>query len=397
MFSHTQDGELINDSDVALVYDQIEKIFDNIEGIADDLEEKGQDITLGSLLDKKFNEYLKSLSSKTKLSEEKIQIIKAIYEARLKEEIFDNACADLDQLSTVGWNEYEDCAGDNLTNLKNGYGELVEYFVSKIPPERILLNEQVIKIQYPNKDQENDNLSDYVITVTTFNNETQKESTYYALQCLCTISLGVLKDTYKTLFEPSLPGYKINAIQKLGFGVVNKVFIVFGEPVFDGNVQGMQLLWREDLDLDLKTTRDLKNPYFYRSFGSFEVLPKSPNILYTFIGGEDAKYLETIKDETTLVDIFDELFQRCFSDKNMPRPMRVLRSRWYSNEFEKGSYSFVKIGASIGDIKALASSVNNKLHFAGEATHSKYFSTVHGAYASGLTAANKILNELKKH
>ena len=41
--------------------------------------------------------------------------------------------------------------------------------------------------------------------------------------------------------------------------------------------------------------------------------------------------------------------------------------------------------------KELARAASNRLFFAGEATDSDYFGTVHGAYLSGVRAANEIL------
>ena len=40
---------------------------------------------------------------------------------------------------------------------------------------------------------------------------------------------------------------------------------------------------------------------------------------------------------------------------------------------------------------------NNKLFFAGEHTHIKYYGTVHGAYASGRLAGGKICESLELH
>ena len=39
---------------------------------------------------------------------------------------------------------------------------------------------------------------------------------------------------------------------------------------------------------------------------------------------------------------------------------------------------------------------NPRLHFAGEATSHRHYSTVHGAYESGIRAANEILENMAK-
>jgi hypothetical protein len=69
------------------------------------------------------------------------------------------------------------------------------------------------------------------------------------------MSLGCLKMTYRRLFYPPLPHYKVNAIEKLGFGTVNKLFLVFDQALFNKDVQGLQVLWRNDLNFELESVK----------------------------------------------------------------------------------------------------------------------------------------------
>jgi monoamine oxidase len=55
-----------------------------------------------------------------------------------------------------------------------------------------------------------------------------------------------------------------------------------------------------------------------------------------------------------------------------------------------GAYSYTAVGTEMRHFDDLAESVNDKLFFAGEHTEVDYFSTVHGAYLSGLREADKI-------
>ena len=45
-----------------------------------------------------------------------VELLKAIYHARLNEERADTACDNLHNLSAFGWNEYEDFEGINSKN-----------------------------------------------------------------------------------------------------------------------------------------------------------------------------------------------------------------------------------------------------------------------------------------
>ena len=67
---------------------------------------------------------------------------------------------------------------------------------------------------------------------------------------------------------------------------------------------------------------------------------------------------------------------------------------WYSDEFSHGSYSHIPPGGSFSDYRTLASPLDEKIFFAGEATHATYPGTLHGAYLSGERAAKEIMKQL---
>lgn len=73
--------------------------------------------------------------------------------------------------------------------------------------------------------------------------------------------------------------------------------------------------------------------------------------------------------------------------KNIPNPSQMLRTKWGSNEFTFGSYSFATNGTRSADFEAFEGGVDNKLFFAGEHTSRDYRGTVHGAYLSGIREA----------
>lgn len=72
------------------------------------------------------------------------------------------------------------------------------------------------------------------------------------------------------------------------------------------------------------------------------------------------------------------------------RAVGYRRTNWSRDPYAFGSYSFVPKNARKQDVKTLAESINEKIFFAGEATHPEYNSTVHAAYKSGLIAAGEI-------
>lgn len=68
----------------------------------------------------------------------------------------------------------------------------------------------------------------------------------------------------------------------------------------------------------------------------------------------------------------------------------MLRTRWNSNEYTFGSYSYPGVGSNPKFFGDLAKSIDDKLFFAGEHTSKDYFGTAHGAYLSGVREAEKI-------
>ena len=78
---------------------------------------------------------------------------------------------------------------------------------------------------------------------------------------------------------------------------------------------------------------------------------------------------------------------------NIPQPKDWQLSRWASDPFTYGSYSFLKPNATRRNRADLARPVNDKVYLAGEATSPSYSATVHGAYLSGVKAAGLWLED----
>ena len=74
----------------------------------------------------------------------------------------------------------------------------------------------------------------------------------------------------------------------------------------------------------------------------------------------------------------------------IPQPVGAQITRWAQDPFAYGSYSFNAVGSTNRDRQILARNLGG-LYWAGEATHSEYPGTVHGAYLSGIRAAKQLL------
>lgn len=218
-------------------------------------------------------------------------------------------------------------------------------------------------------------------------------TSYDAHHVIVTVSLGVLKENYKTLFQPQLPILKINAIEGLSIGVVNKIFLEFEKPFWDDDFAGFSLLWTHDDSIAIRAT---PNAWLEDIFGFYRV-DYQPNILCGWIVGPSARAMEQLDDATVLKGC-QFLFKK-FLGNRMPwkTPVNFIRSSWYSNKHFRGSYSFRSITTDM--LRTSAQELAHPLYdalgkpsvlFAGEATSDHYYSTVHGAVGAGWREANRL-------
>ncbi|HEU5281905.1 MAG TPA: FAD-dependent oxidoreductase [Gammaproteobacteria bacterium] len=192
-----------------------------------------------------------------------------------------------------------------------------------------------------------------------------------------TIPLGVLKKN-NIQFNPPLPEVKKNAIEKLGMGLLNITAIEFPHSFWP----------KENHALFFTHTDALSIPVFL-NFHHFIQKP----ILIGYSGGKRAEKIERLTDVELIKKIMID-FKKIYGP-DVPDPEAYLTTRWSSDPFSCGSYSFIPPGADAGDYDAMAESVLGRLFFAGEATSSRYPATTHGAYLSGIRESEKIIRQFK--
>lgn len=200
-----------------------------------------------------------------------------------------------------------------------------------------------------------------------------QDSAYEAEHVVVTLPLGVLKSR-KVVFTPDLPKKKSEAIKTLGMGVLNKCYLLFDKP-----------FWPKDVDW-LEYIAD--TPGAWTQWVSLLRVANQP-VLLGFNAADRGREIESWSDEKIVADAMRTL--RAIFGERIPEPLRFQITRWAKDPFAHGSYSYNAVGSTPRMRAALASSLDNKVFFAGEAAHSAYFGTAHGAYLSGLTAAKEIL------
>ncbi|KAK6929160.1 SWIRM domain [Dillenia turbinata] len=193
---------------------------------------------------------------------------------------------------------------------------------------------------------------------------------------LCTVPLGVLKSG-SIKFIPELPQRKLDGIKRLGFGLLNKVAMLFPH-----------VFWGTDLDTFGHLVDDpcCRGEFFL--FYSYATVAGGP-LLLALVAGEAAHKFETMPPTDAVSQVI-QILKGIYEPQGIvvPEPIQTVCTRWGSDPFCLGSYSNVAVGASGDDYDILAENVGDgRLFFAGEATNRRYPATMHGAFLSGLREA----------
>ena len=107
----------------------------------------------------------------------------------------------------------------------------------------------------------------------------------------------------------------------------------------------------------------------------------------------DETAVDTVTGSVTSSQIVALAMERLrgFYGDGIPDPIDYKITRWHSNPFSLGSYSYFALATELGDRAILAEPVGNKVLFAGEATIDRAFAQVPGAYLTGLREADRII------
>jgi monoamine oxidase len=128
--------------------------------------------------------------------------------------------------------------------------------------------------------------------------------------------------------------------------------------------------------------------------GSYHLRPFGRPLIEGYFGGQLARDLETAGKDAFFAYAVEELIG-LFGSDICRRLAPLVQTAWGQDPFSRGSYSYALPGHA--DARAaLAAPVDSRLFFAGEACSPNGFSTAHGAYRTGLDAAEQALSSLKE-
>ncbi|CAM9671334.1 unnamed protein product, partial [Phaeothamnion confervicola] len=202
-------------------------------------------------------------------------------------------------------------------------------------------------------------------------------ATFEADFCVVTLPLGLLQARRGgVVFEPELPEAKRRSIARLGFGLLNKVALLFPHVFWD------------QLDFIGHVSEERGN---WPLFADLSRMTGQP-ILLAMTGGAAAAEQERRPDTDTVASLM-AVIRKIY--RGAPAPLRSEVTRWRSDRYSRGTFSYLPPGACAADYEEMAAPVCDgggvpRLLFAGEATTKHHPSTVHGAWLSGVREANRL-------
>ncbi|NIJ33326.1 flavin monoamine oxidase family protein [Sphingomonas oligoaromativorans] len=261
---------------------------------------------------------------------------------------------ELERLSVADFLAYDDAASENNWRLPGGYGAFIVSLARELP---IALGTRVTSIA-----QGRD------ITLETSGGPITTRAAIVAVPTTM-LARGTIR------FAPAVDDH-LHAAAGLPLGLADKIFLSIADP--DSVPPESHLLGR----LDRAAT------------GSHYIRPLGRPVIETFLGGAHAQALEDEGEAAAAAFAIEEL--RHLLGADFARGLTpIMATRWAHEPTIGGSYSHALPGRADAR-KLLRTPVSERLCFAGEACSPVDFSTAHGAWESGLAAADWIERGLRR-
>jgi len=201
--------------------------------------------------------------------------------------------------------------------------------------------------------------------------------TVKARAAIITVSTNVLASGVIKFTRP-LPVEMQHALGMIPTGLANKVAVQFSRDVFGLPDTSYAYMMDE---------RDAA-----RRAMSIQIRPFGQELAIAYLGGDHAVEMEAAGDEAAFAETRAALADMFGSDI-LRHVVKMEATHWGADPHTMGAYSCaLPGGADLRD--RLRDPVEGKVFLAGEATHAMWFSTVHGAWESGIAAAERAAKSL---
>jgi monoamine oxidase len=194
-----------------------------------------------------------------------------------------------------------------------------------------------------------------------------------ARKVLVTVSTGVLLSG-QVLFVPELPADKVAAISSLPMAAQDKVAFRIDPTLLDCTADSIQYTRAGD------------------SIVIFNVLPGGQPLVVAYISGYLCRDPER-QGKDALIGAVIEQFEEVYGPEVAATVSDPEAAIWGTHPYVGGAWAYPEPGALTARA-VLTEPVDGRLWFAGDATSQNAAGTVHGAYESGLDAAELIAESL---
>jgi len=270
---------------------------------------------------------------------------------------------------------YVELGGGDLV-IPAGSQSIIKTFGNEIV-SRVKMNTVVNRIEW------NDN------EVTTF---TCEGDVIKSKHVIVTLPLGVLKQE-SVQFVPPLDDRKKTAIENLGQGREIKMILLFDKPFWLPGNGYMVFAWTEQ-----ELAAGIERGDWTTGISIMTEIIGIRNALTTFVVGDFAEVVEKLTDDE-IIEGVAQVLRKFTKDMLIPTPTEVKRHNWLSDPFTLGTWVYPTPKTNYTDYAALQiplpSEETPRVLLAGEHTHGKYSSTMHGARNTGVDQANKIIQYMK--
>ncbi|KAJ8966263.1 hypothetical protein NQ314_003648 [Rhamnusium bicolor] len=255
-----------------------------------------------------------------------------LFECLLKRETCISGCDDMNEIDLLEIGSYTELQGGNIV-LPNGYSSILEPLRKVIPKDNLLVNHPVKQIKWNcNKkstkdDSDSDDSDRTVIESPSTSRESSCEKVlsrhnvevicdndkkFIGDHVICTLPLGVLKHKVNNIFQPPLPDYKLEAIDRLLFGTVDKILLEYERPFLHPNITEVLLLWEPEME---KNDDISKN--WYKKIYSFAKITET--LILGWISGKEAEYMETLSNDI-IIETCTTILRKFLNDPFIPKP-----------------------------------------------------------------------------
>ena len=275
-----------------------------------------------------------------------------------------------EKMSLMWWDNDEELDGEDWW-MPEGYGAVPDALVRDHTLD-VRYNHSVISIDYSY------NQTSHVVVTTA------EQQEFTCAQVVVAVPLGILKNN-NISFTPALPAATQHGVDHLEMGLLEKHFVQFNETFWSTLQDFLYILDPDDSRYELSTFVEIFNIAHYVN---------EAHMLCLFSSG-DAAYADEEQSESWRLQQLMTRLRQVWPDA--PDPEAHVFSSWGKDPYTYGSYSSVGLGGSTEDRNVFRVPVRasdtaaDTVFFAGEHSSLCFPSTVHGAYLSGVNAANVLM------